>query len=87
MRYISHSCYYVDGKIGQVRGKFLVDTGSSICVIPLKLFDKLADRDILLKPTDRKVQTADGNFLKLRGNVCYMYKYSLIMLFLFKSSL
>ena len=62
-----------------------MDTGSSVCVIPVKLFDKLADRDIVLKPTDRKVQTADGNFLKLRGNVCY--KYSWIILFLIKSLL
>ena len=37
VRHINHSCYYVDGKIGQVRGKFLADTGSSIFVITWKV--------------------------------------------------
>lgn len=53
--------------MGQVRGKFLIDTGSTICVISEKLFDRLYDETISLRPTDRKVQTADGSFLKLKG--------------------
>ena len=43
---VNASCYYVTGKIGSVRGKFLIDTGSSICVISEKVFDRLGSENI-----------------------------------------
>ena len=64
---VNASCYYVTGKIGSVKGKFLIDTGSSICVISEKVFDRLDSENINLQPTDRQVHTADGTCLKIKG--------------------
>ena len=45
-------------------GKFLIDTGSSIIVIATRAFGTL-NQDI--KPTDRKVRTANDGFLNIKG--------------------
>ena len=65
---VNATCYYVSGKIGSIRGKFLIDTGSSICVISEKVFNRLSGENINLLPSNRQVRTADGTFLKVKGS-------------------
>lgn len=67
VQYVYQTCYYVNGQIGSVKGKFLVDTGSSICVLSEYIFGRLNGENINLCPTDRRVRKADGNLLKLKG--------------------
>ena len=43
---VNATCYYVSGKIGSIRGKILIDTGSSICVISEKAFNRLSGVNI-----------------------------------------
>ena len=69
VHYVNHACYYVQGKVDQVRLNFLVDSGSSICVLSEKVFDKICKDTVTLQETDSKVRTANGNLLKLKG-VC-----------------
>ena len=69
VHYVNHACYYVQGKVDQVRLNFLVDSGSSICVLSEKVFEKICKDTVTLQETDRKVRTANGNLLKLKG-VC-----------------
>ena len=47
------SCYYVNGQIDTCRGKFLIDTGSSISAVATKVLGKL-NQKISIEPTDRK---------------------------------
>ena len=68
VQYVNQTCYYVNGQIGSVKGKFLVDTGSSFCVLSENIFGRLNGENINLRPTDRRVRTADGNLLKLKGS-------------------
>ena len=65
---VNATCNYVSGKIGSIRGKFLIDTGSSICVISEKVFNRLSGENINLLPSKRQVCTADGTFLKVKGS-------------------
>ena len=67
IQYVNATCYYVSGKIGPIRGKFFIDTGSSICVISEKVFNRLQEENLTLLPTNRQVRTADGTFLKIKG--------------------
>ena len=67
VQYVSQRCYYVNGKIGHVRLNFLIDTGSSISVISEKTFGKICQDSTVLYDTDRKVHTANGSLLKLKG--------------------
>ena len=62
----SHYRYYVNGQIDACRGKFLIDTGSSISVVATKLLEKL-NQKIDIEPTDRQVRTANGGFLNIKG--------------------
>ena len=62
----SHSRYYVNGQIDACRGKFLIDTGSSISVVATKVLEKL-NQKIDIEPTDRQVRTANGGFLNIKG--------------------
>ena len=62
----SHYRYYVNGQIDACRGKFLIDTGSSISVVATKLLEKL-NQTIDIEPTDRRVRTANGGFLNIKG--------------------
>ena len=64
---ISQACLYVNGSIGSIKGRFLVDTGSSICVISSKVFNSLNQGNIVLTPTTKNVRMADGTLLKLKG--------------------
>ena len=63
---VSKACFYVNGKLGHISGRFLVDTGSSICVISDRVYSSLGN-DKPLMPTSRRVRMADGRFLKLKG--------------------
>ena len=62
----SHYRYYVNGQIDACRGKFLIDTGSSISVVDTKLLEKL-NQKIDIEHTDRRVRTANGGFLNIKG--------------------
>ena len=62
----SHYRYYVNGQIDACRGKFLIDTGSSISVVATKLLENL-NQKIDIEPTDRQVRTANGGFLNIKG--------------------
>ena len=62
----SHYRYYVNGQIDACRGKFLIDTGSSISVVATKLLEKL-NQKIDIEPTNRQVRTANGGFLNIKG--------------------
>ena len=62
----SHYRYYVNGQIDTCRGKFLIDTGSSISVVATKVLEKL-NQKIDKEPTDRQVRTANGGFLNIKG--------------------
>ena len=62
----SHYRYYVNGQIDTCRGKFLIDTGSSISVVATKVLEKL-NQKIYIEPTDRQVRTANGGFLNIKG--------------------
>ena len=66
---INGSCYYVNGKVESYRGKFLIDTGSSISVIATKAIEHL-NSDIHIQPTERKVHTANGGLLNIKGICC-----------------
>ena len=68
LKSVNASCYYVSGKIGSIRRKFLIGTGSSICVISEKVFNPLSGENINLLPSNRQVRTADGTFLKVKGS-------------------
>ena len=63
---INGSCYYVNGKIESHRGKFLIDTGSSVSVVGTKVLEHL-NLDIPIQPADRKVRTANGGLLDVKG--------------------
>ena len=63
---MSGSCYYVNGRIDTCRGKFLIDTGSSISVVATEVLGKL-NQKINIEPTDRKVRTANGGLLDIKG--------------------
>ena len=63
---ISESCYYVNGRIDTCRGKFLIDTGSSISVVAPQILGKLSQK-ISIEPTDRIVRTANGGLLDIKG--------------------
>ena len=63
---MSGSCYYVNGRIDTCRGKFLIDTGSSISVVATEVLGKL-NQKITIEPTDRKVRTANGGLLDIKG--------------------
>ena len=63
---VSKACFHVNGKLGHISGRFLVDTGSSICVISDRVYSSLGN-DKPLMPTSRRVRMADGRFLKLKG--------------------
>ena len=63
---INGSCYYVNGKIESHRGKFLIDTGSSVSVIGTKVLEHL-NLDIPIQPADRKVRKANGGLLDVKG--------------------
>ena len=67
VRSIHNACFYVNGTIGQTKGNFLIDTGSSICVLSEKVFERLNNENVPLFPTEKRVRTADGNFLKIKG--------------------
>ena len=67
IQYVNATCYYVSGKIGPIRGKFLIDTGTSICVISEKVFNRLQEENFTLLPTNHQVRTAAGTFLKIKG--------------------
>lgn len=60
---VSKTCFYVNGKLGHISGRFLVDTGSSICVISDRVYSSLGN-DKPLMPISRRVRMADGRFLK-----------------------
>ena len=62
----SKSCFYVPGKIGRIRGSFLIDTGSSILVLSNKV---LAMHSSDLQTVQEKVVTANGQELKLLGKL------------------
>ena len=64
---VNQTCLYANGNIGHIKGRFLVDTGSSICVISDKAYNLLDNSDTTLTPTTEKVRMADGNLLKLKG--------------------
>ena len=64
---ISQACLYVNGSIGSITGRFLVDTWSSICVISSKVFNLLNQENIVLTRTTKNVRMADGTLLKLKG--------------------
>ena len=55
------------GKINQTRLNFLIDSGSSICVLSEKVFEKISTNSTILQETARKVRTANGGLLKIRG--------------------
>ena len=61
--------------IGQTKGNFLIDTGSSIRVLSEKVFEKLNNRNVPLLPAKKRVRTAYGNFLKIKGP-CINYWHS-----------
>ena len=63
---MSGSCYYVNGRIDTCRGKFLIDTGSSISVVATEVLGKL-NQKINIEPTDRKVRTANAGLLDIKG--------------------
>ena len=63
---VSKACFYVNGKLGHISGRFLVDTGSSIYVISDRVYSSLGN-DKPLMPTSRRVRMADGRFFKLKG--------------------
>ena len=44
-----------------------MDSGSSICVLSEKVFEKLCKDTVALREADRVVRTANGSLLKLRG--------------------
>ena len=67
VRSIHNACFYVNGTIGQTKGKFLIDTGSSISVLSEKVFERSNNENVPLFPTEKRVRTADGNFLKIKG--------------------
>ena len=48
---IHNACFYVNGTIGQTKGKLLIDTGSSICVLSEKVFERLNNENVPLFPT------------------------------------
>ena len=66
---INGSCYYVNGKIESYRGKFLIDTGSSVSVVATKALAYL-NSDIHIQPAERKVRTANGGLLDVKGKCC-----------------
>ena len=55
------------GKINQTRLNFLIDSGSSICVLSENVFEKISTNSTILQETARKVRTANGGLLKIRG--------------------
>ena len=62
----SHYRYYVNGQIDTCRGKFLIDTGSSISVVATKVLETLNQKTDI-EPTERQVCTAYGGFLNIKG--------------------
>ena len=64
---LNSACYYVNGKVGHVRGKFLIDTGSSICVLSEKVYERIKGNDISLQPSHRQVRAANGTLLRIKG--------------------
>ena len=64
---LNSACYYVNGKVGHVRGKFLIDTGSSICVLSEKVYERIKENDISLQPSHRQVRAANGTLLRIKG--------------------
>ena len=64
---INAACYYVNGKVGFAKGKFLIDTGSSICVLSEKVYERIKGEGVHLQPTQRRVRAANGTLLKIRG--------------------
>ena len=67
VQYVNQACYYVHGKINQTRLNFLIDSGSSICVLSEKVFEKISTDSTILQETARKVRTANGGLLKIKG--------------------
>ena len=53
------------------RGKFIIDTGSSICVISEKKIQPITGGNLSLLPHNHQVRIADGTFLKTKGT-CIM---------------
>ena len=45
----------------------MIDTGSCICVLSEKVFKRFNNVNVPLFPTEKRVRTADGNFLKIKG--------------------
>ena len=61
-----HYRYYVNGQIDTCRGKFLIDTGSSISVVATKVIEQL-NKKIDIEPSDRQVRTANSGLLDIKG--------------------
>ena len=54
------------GKINQTRLNFLIDSGSCICVLSEKGFEKINTNSTILQETAQKVCTANGGLIKIR---------------------